>query len=116
MYVGDPGEPTIKQRLDEGMDKPEPFISGIKDKTVIGFKYYDCQGIRKVSVKVRGYGDGVFEVKTAIDGPALAEMKVENTNIWTEYSSDIALEDGVYAIYISYKGSGSLQMLSFALD
>lgn len=116
MYVGDPGEPTIKQRLDEEMDKPEPFISGIKDKTVIGFKYYDCQGIRKVSVKVRGYGDGVFEVKTAIDGPALAEMKVENTNIWTEYSSDIALEDGVYAIYISYKGSGSLQMLSFALD
>ncbi|MBO6166264.1 MAG: family 43 glycosylhydrolase [Eubacterium sp.] len=116
MYVGDPGEPMIKQRLDEGMDKPEPFISGIKDKTFIGFKYYDCKGITKVSIKVRGYGDGVFEVRTGIDSPVLAEMKVENTNIWTEYSSDIELADGTYAIYISYKGSGSLQMLSFSLD
>ena len=101
MYVGDPGEPMIKQRLDEGMDKPEPFISGIKDKTFIGFKYYDCKGITKVSIKVRGYGDGVFEVRTGIDSPVLAEMKVENTNIWTEYSSDIELADGTYAIYIS---------------
>ncbi len=116
MYVGDPGEPMIKQRLDEGMDKPEPFISGIKDKTFIGFKYYDCKEIKKVSIKVRGYGDGVFEVRTGIDSPVLAEMKVENTNIWTEYSSDIELADGTYAIYISYKGSGSLQMLSFSLD
>ena len=116
MYVGDPGEPMIKQRLDEGMEKPEPFISGIKDKTFIGFKYYDCEGITKVSIKVRGYGDGVFEVRTGIDAPVLAEMKVENTNIWTEYSSDIELADGTYAIYISYRGSGSLQMLSFSLD
>ena len=116
LYIGDPGEPTFKQRLDEGMEQPEPFVSGIKDKTTIGFKYYDCKDISKVIIKVRGYGDGVFKVKTGIDTEALAEMKVENTNIWTEFSSDISIEDGIYAIFISYEGSGSLQMLSFTLE
>ena len=108
LYIGDAGEPTFKQRLDEGMEKPEPFISG--------FKYYDCQGIKKVSIRGRGYGDGFFKVKTGIDSEVLAEMEVHNTNIWTEYSSDIELPDGVYAIYITYNGTGSLQMLDFTLD
>ena len=116
LYIGDAGEPTFKQRLDEGMEKPEPFITGIKDKTTIGFKYFDCKDIKKVSIRVRGYGDGFFKVKTGIDSEVLAQMEVHNTNIWTEYSSDIELPDGVYAIYITYSGTGSLQMLDFTLD
>ena len=117
LYVGKPGFPTCKERLDEGMEHPEPFIAGIVDGTTMGFKYYKCEGIKNVSIKVRGYGDGVFEIKTSPEGEALAEMKVENTNIWTEYSSDINLPDGVYAIYISFKGqSSSLQLKSFTLS
>ena len=117
LYIGKPGFPTVKERLDEGMEHPEAFISGIVDGTTMGFKYYKCEGIKKVSIKVRGYGDGVFEIKTSPEGKALAEMKVENTNIWTELSSDIDLPDGVYAIYISFKGqSSSLQLKSFTLS
>ena len=117
LYIGKPGFPTVKERLDEGMEHPEAFISGIVDGTTMGFKYYKCEGIKKVSIKVRGYGDGVFEIKTSPEGKALAEMKVENTNIWTELSSDIDLPDGVYAIYILFKGqSSSLQLKSFTLS
>ena len=39
-----------------------------------------------------------------------------NDSQWDEYSSDIELPDGVYAIYITYNGTGSLQMLDFTLD
>ena len=116
IYVGAPGAPRIKQRQDEGMERPESFISGIKDTTTIGFKYYDCKGITKFGIKVRGYGDGTFELRTAIDGEVLASIKVENTNIWTLKTADIDLKDGVYSIYISYKGPGDLQMYSFILE
>ena len=116
LYVGADHVPMIKERQDEGMDKPEPYIAGIDNSATIGFKYYDCKDIKSIALKVRGYGDGVFEVRTSIDGPVLAEIEVHNTNIWTEISGDLNLEDGVYPIYITFNGTnGNLQMLSFEL-
>ena len=117
MYIGKPGQPTVKQRLDEGMEKPEAFISGITDGTTMGFKYYKCEGIKSFSLETRGYGDGVFELRTAPDSEVLGEIKVQNTNIWTKQTVDIDLPDGVYAIYITYKGqASSIQVKSFSLN
>ena len=41
---------------------------------------------------------------------------VEFTNIWKEYSADIAIPDGVHALYFSYTGSGSAHFASFTLE
>ncbi|MBO4591099.1 MAG: family 43 glycosylhydrolase [Eubacterium sp.] len=115
LYVGAPGVPKITERRDEDMDKPEAFIAGIDNNATIGFKYYDCKGITKICLKVRGYGDGVFEVRTSIDGEVIAKMDVDNRNVWTGLVSDIKLADGVYPFYITFKGHGGLQLLSFEL-
>ena len=118
LYVGEPGQPKIKERLDfdSEEDVPEAFISDISAGTTIGYKYYSIDGISSISIRVRGYGTGCFEVRTEIDGPVLAELPVEYTNIWTEYKSDISLPDGDTAIYFTYTGDGSQQMLSFTLE
>ena len=116
LYIGKPGFPTVKQRLDEGMDKPESFITGIMSGTTMGFKYYKCEGIKSFSIETRGYGDGKFELRTTPDGEVLGEIEVHNTNIWTEQSVDIELPDGVYAIYITFNGNASsMQLRSFTL-
>lgn len=116
-YIGDQSKPTIKQWQTEGMENPESYVTNIIDGTTIGFKYYRCEGIRKFSIKTRGYGDGTFELRTMIGGKVIGSVEVHNDNIWTEYSDDIALQDGVYAFYISFKGnSSSLQLLSFTLS
>ena len=116
-YIGDQSKPTIKQWQTEGMENPEAFVTNIIDGTTIGFKYYRCEEIRKFSIKTRGYGDGTFELRTMIGGKIIGSVEVHNDNIWTEYSDDIALQDGVYAFYISFKGnSSSLQLLSFTLS
>ena len=60
-------------------------------------------------------GDGVFEVRTSIDGEVIAKMDVDNRNVWTGLVSDIKLADGVYPFYITFKGHGGLQLLSFEL-
>ena len=117
MYIGKPGFPTVKERLEEGDEHPESFIAGITDGTTLGFKYYNCQGISSFAIKTRGYGDGVFELRTDPKGEMLGSIEVHNTNIWTEQSVDIDLPDGVYAFYITFKGgSSSLQMKSFSLN
>ncbi|WP_192715246.1 family 43 glycosylhydrolase [Paenibacillus sp. OAE614] len=102
----------------EGRDGDEEigYIANMTDSATAGFKYFDCQGIRKVKIKVRGYCQGNFEIKTAWDGPALGKIPVNFTNIWTEYSTDLVIPDGIQALYFTYTGSGSADLASFILE
>ena len=96
-------------------DEEQGYIAGITDGTAIGFKYFDCKGIHRVSIKTRAYCNGAFELRTAPDGAPLGSIAVEGTNIWTEFSSDIIIPDGVHALYFMYKGDGNASLESFAL-
>jgi len=107
--------PKITQDGRDG-DEEIGYIANMKDSATAGFKYFDCKGIKKVKIKVRGYCKGEFEVKTSWDGPALGRIPVEFSNIWTEYSADIAIPDGVHALYFTYTGSGSAHLGSFTLE
>ena len=67
-------------------------------------------------VEVRGYASGSFEVKTAWDGPILASIPVEFTNVWTSYTAEVPIPDGINAIYFTYRGPGSAALNSFTLS
>ena len=114
VYVGGEGFPKIMQDGRDG-DEEQGYIGNIQDGATTGFKYFDCRGIKKAAVTVRGYADGVFEIRTAWDGEPLARIKVEYSNVWETYEADIALPDGVYAFYITYSGAGNAALRSFAL-
>lgn len=107
--------PKITQDGKDG-DEEIGFIANMKDSATAGFKYFDCKGIKKVKIKVRGYCRGAFEVKTSWNGTALGRIPVEFTNIWTEYSADIAIPDGIQALYFTYTGHGSASLASFTLE
>lgn len=107
--------PKITQDGRDG-DEEIGYIANMKDSATAGFKYFDCKGIRKVKIKARGYASGSFEVKTSWDGPVLGKIPVQFANIWTEYSADIAIPDGIQALYFTYTGSGSAHFASFTLE
>ena len=65
--------PKITQDGKDG-DEEIGYIANMTDSATAGFKYFDCHGIRKIKIKVRGYCHGVFEIKTAWDGPSLGEI------------------------------------------
>jgi len=92
------------------------FITNILDGCGIGFKYFDCRGITKIAVKIRGYCRGFFEVKIKWDGECLGKIDVVSSNIWKEYSCDIAIPDGIQAIYFIYRGTGVGTIGSFRLE
>jgi len=46
----------------------------------------------------------------------LGSIPVNFTNVWTEYSGDIAIPDGVQALYFTYKGIGNASLASFTLE
>ncbi|QZN74399.1 MULTISPECIES: family 43 glycosylhydrolase [unclassified Paenibacillus] len=106
--------PKITQDGRDG-DEEIGYIANMVESATAGFKYFDCKGIRQVSIKVRGYCHGAFEVKTAWDGPVLGTIPVHFTNHWKPYSAEITIPDGIQALYFTYRGSGSASLASFIL-
>lgn len=107
--------PKITQDGKDG-DEEEGFIANMKNSATAGFKYFDCKGIKKIKIKVRGYCKGDFEIKTSWNGPALGKIPVVYSNAWKEYASDIMIPDGIHALYFTYIGDGSASLASFTLE
>ncbi len=106
--------PKITQDGRDG-DEYAGYIANMRDGATAGFKYFDCRGIKNVSIRVRGYCSGAFHVKTSWDGPSLGMIPVGFSNIWKEYSADISIPDGIQALYFEYRGEGGASLASFEL-
>lgn len=104
-YVGGHHVPFIKQEGRDG-DKNDGYIACITDKTTIGFKYFDFKGVKSIEIGACGYGNGEFLVKTSIDGPSIASVKVEFSNVWEFYRVECPIPDGISALYLTYTGGG----------
>ena len=115
LYVGEPGYPRITQDGRDD-DKIDGHIADITDGVTIGFKYFDCRGVRRIAVETRAYCHGCFQVKTAPDGAVLSEIPVENSNVWVRTAAETAIPDGVQALYLTYRGTGKPQLKSIALE
>jgi hypothetical protein len=107
--------PRITQDGKDG-DEEQGYIMNLSDNATCGFKYFDCKSVRSVTIEVRGYASGSFEVRTSWDGPVLASIPVEFTNVWTSYTAEVEIPDGINAIYFTYRGPGSAAMNSFTLN
>jgi len=109
---------AIPRITQDGKDSDEEtgFVTNITDSTGVGFKYFECRGVTKVKIRTRGYSGGVFEVRTSWDGNALGGIPVDFTNVWAEFSADIAIPDGVWSLYFVYKGTGATTLGSFTLE
>jgi len=118
-----PGMPFITQDArdvtpgqEDSVKGEHGFITNILDGCGAGFKYFDCKGVTKVKVKIRGYCRGFFEVKIKWDDKPLGVIDVVSSNIWKNYSADISIPDGIQAVYFIYKGTGTATIGSFTLE
>lgn len=113
LYVGDQRLPKITQDGRDG-DKNPGYVANIQDGTVIGFKYFDCRAVKGIAIACRAYCHGVFEVSNQLDGPALASIPVNNSNVWETYTAPVDFPDGKQALYLTYRGSGTPMLKSIA--
>lgn len=115
VYVGGENFPKVMQDGRDGDEEPG-YIANIKNSATMGFRYFDMKNVEHISITVRGYANGAFEVKTAWDGEVLAKLPVRNSNVWETYTTDIRIPEGVQALYLTYRGSGNPSLLSFELS
>ncbi|SES90471.1 family 43 glycosylhydrolase [[Clostridium] polysaccharolyticum] len=107
--------PRIVQDGRDGDETPG-YIASVINNATIGFKYFSCSHVNSISLKTRGYFKGYFEVRNQINGPVIAKVSVDFSNVWEMNTASFPIEDGVHALYFTFRGEGKGQFLSFTLE
>lgn len=115
LYVGEENAPKVMQDGKDG-DEETGYIGNITKGAAAGFKYFDCRGVKRVSVTTRGYARGKYQVSTSWNGEPLGEIEVDFSNVWEKYSAEISVPDGVNSIYLKFTGEGTSMLKSFELE
>lgn len=105
---------TMPAIMDDGK---EYYIQRIKNKTIIGFKYFNFTGEdRTISVKVRGKAKGYFIIKDGYDGKEIARIDINPSKDWTDLKSNNFSIQGSTSLFFEFKGRGKLDFKSITIE
>lgn len=99
-------------------DGKDRYISDIRSKTYIGYKYFLFQKANKMQVKIRGFAKGKFVVKHELEGKKIGVFDIDINTLteWHIFETEISAALGEERpLYFIYHGRGSFDMLQFEL-
>ncbi len=98
----------------------EQYIANMQDGSVAGYKYFKFEGIRHVSVTVRGKAEGTLKLTVARakdEGAAEQECGSigipANSGEWQTIPGTVEIPDGVCALNFRFIGKGRLDFRTF---
>ena len=96
-------------------ERGERFITNIKEGTLIGYKYIRLVETKVVGLVYRGDGEGIFEVRTSLEGGPAAVIPVKASAYWkcNQASAYFTVTD--HELYLTYRGSGTVELLTVNL-
>jgi arabinoxylan arabinofuranohydrolase len=95
-------------------EETEQYITNIFDETVIGYRYFDLEKVRGISLTVRGHADGRLSVYT--DSPDTAPRSETAFTVSDAGWQDIAVPaelSGVHGLYFRFRGEGNFDFARF---
>ena len=92
----------------------ERYITGIRNRVLIGFRYFAFRGSVKLTLWVRGNGKGKFLIS---DGNKRhgTEIKIKAKQEWSSYTVKLTI-NRTAPLYMQYKGKGQLEFLNLELE
>lgn len=108
--------PFFTQTGADRENTPDQFIANMKDGAWCGFKYFLFRGDESnIKVYVCGDATGTFKVSLKPGAEPVAEIAIQPTDHWVDFSADIKLPDGIAPLYFTYEGEGSLNFYAFEI-
>jgi hypothetical protein len=101
-----------EENTTENREARAHFIRNITDGTTIGFKYFAAEQVKKLTLTLRGNGNGSFAVRLddPSEGAVLGNLSVKLAGEeWQELSVDVNW-NGTNALYFIYQGTGSVEL------
>lgn len=93
----------------------DQYIANMHDGAVAGFKYFQIDGGKQISVELRGKGAGRIEISDAPTFASSANIPVELNGQTKTFSGTLNLGTGRKALYFRYCGTGAVDFIAFEL-
>ena len=101
--------PYFTQTGKDRMENGDQYIANMRDGAVAGFKYFEFQDLREISLTVTGRGTGCFQVSTTPDFSLVCgTVQVTAGEEAAEFVASCSVPDGVHALYFRYLGKGAV--------
>ena len=109
--------PYFTQSGEDREGNPDQFIANMRNGATAGFKYFDFDELKTVTVTLRGQGKGQVEVRLHPDSTPIALVSVHLGNTWKQFTGSINTPvTGKQALYFTYSGEGFVDFTNFILD
>ncbi len=109
--------PAFSQDGEDRECDPKQFIRNMYDGSVCGFKWFSYKKDLQIAISSRG-DEGHIEVRTKLNGPVLTTISISSHEDFTQ-SERRSLQIGPcerFALYLTYKGKGRIDLLDFELS
>lgn len=108
--------PFFTQEREDCEEDGGHYIKSIADGTMIGYRYFDFRGPRKITVGVRGSGDGQLLVLQEPEGACIGSISVTASDQWHSAAGYIRPETGKHPLFFRYRGTGTVELKDFTLE
>ena len=120
-------DPTVKNKIDYNdpvmndqirvtEQRNESFITEIKDKAAVGYKYFAFKNVSEIALEIRGQFQGKVVVSNDEKGKDVTGetfLALDN-DMWQMKHVKVSFSDGVHALYFRFYGEGNLEMKRFS--
>lgn len=87
------------------------YITGIKDGTLIGYKYFRFCDCKKLTLSLRGAAGGQLLLSLDEEGTQpIGAITVSPREDWTDFHASLTVS-GTHPLYLRYQGTGMLELL-----
>ena len=111
----DENHPAFTQDGPDREDNPNQYINNMRDGATAGYRYFQFDGAKEISVTTRGTANGSFVVKDERNGNVVARIPVAPSEGWATFSAPLDIECGKKPLYFTYEGEGWADFMSFEL-
>ena len=111
--------PYFTQSGKDRNHNPDQYIANMRGGAVAGFKYFEFDHPRTLTVKIRGKAKGDILLSDRSDFKsviATISVTLSDRRQWVEYEGLLAERKGVIPLYFRFIGQGYLDFYSFELS
>ncbi|MBQ7227231.1 MAG: family 43 glycosylhydrolase [Clostridia bacterium] len=106
--------PYFTQTGEDRESDGDQYIANIRDGSVAGYKYFDFDGAKSLTVSVKGNGVGKFTV-TDENGNVVSIVSITAQKDYKDFTADLNVSDGTHALFFKYEGKGRIDFNKFIL-
>ena len=108
--------PYLTQTGVDRNDRPDQYVANMRDGSVVGYKDFECIGLKRVVLCVYASGKGEIQMFNDLSSKPLASAPVRSGSILTDIALDIETLSGIHPLYFKYVGKGHIDLHRLTLS